>query len=98
MEEIFEMLLQLCMNEDVTSLEVACIALGLNFEKILEYSTQDQDAQTVLKMCCSMLKDHVHAKFYNGTLAKNEADNLIAALEDIVEIYLNVSLQPPLEE
>jgi len=86
------------MNEEVTSLEVASIVLGLNLDKILEYSTTDSDAQNILKLCCNMLRNNVHTKFYKGDLAKNEADNLIAALDDIMEIYLNIPLQPPLEE
>lgn len=98
MEELFEMLLQMCLSEETTSLEVACAVIGLNYDKILQYATEDHDAQTVLRLCCSMLRNNVHTKFYQGDLAKREADNLIAALDDIVEIYLNMPLQPPVEE
>ena len=98
MLELYEMLLQLCFNEEVLSLEAACVGLGLNIEKILEYSATDQDAQSILKMICSTLKSHVHEQFFKGNISRVEAGDLIADLDDIIEIYLSMPIQPPTEE
>ena len=83
------MLLQACVSEEIVSLEQACEILGLNLDKILEYSITDQDALGILRLCVGMLKSHVHKKFYEGHLSKSNADQLILSLEDVELIYLN---------
>lgn len=94
MEELFEQLLHTCLREDVTSIENACTLLGLNYFKILEYSSEDDDAKGMLRMCIGMCRNRVFEKYYFGSIAKNEADVFVAELNSIEEIYLNVPTQP----
>lgn len=92
MEELFELLLTHCIFQDIVSLESACQGIGLNFEKILEYTTTDVEAKQQLQLACAVLKGRVKDKFFDGVLSKNEADHLIAEIEDVEEVYLNVSV------
>jgi hypothetical protein len=89
MEELFELLLTTCIFNDITSLESACQGNGLNYEKILEYATTDVEARQQLQLACVVIKGRLKDRYFDGLISKNEADLLIADLEELEEIYLN---------
>lgn len=91
MEELFETLLTHCVFNDIVSLQAACQGIGLNYEKILEYATADSEAGQQLKLCCAVLKGRVKDKYFDGSMSKNQADELVAEIEEIEEVYLNIS-------
>ncbi len=89
MEELFDHLQQHCIFSDETSLTHACQTLGLNIEKLLEYSLSDSEARDKLKICCIVIIGRLKTKYFDGLIAKCEADALIAETQEIEEVYLN---------
>ena len=92
MEELYETLMNYCIYNDITSLEDVCKGIGINFDKILEYSLSDKDARDQLKLCCLVIVGRLKNKYFEGSISKNECDRLIAELEIIEEVYLNASI------
>jgi len=94
LEEIFDELLLICINEDIVSLRQACEILGLNFDKVTEYCLSDIEMAQRLVIFLNVCRHHALEKFYKGEISKIETDDLVLEANELIVIYSTLSALP----
>ena len=94
MEEIFDELLLICINEDIVCLRQACEILGVNYDKVTEYCLTDIEMSQRLVIFVNVCRHHALEKFYKGEISKIETDDLVYEADELIAIYSNLSTLP----